>query len=98
MGWSDKSHEPSSTGGLHTNYPWFTQILQIQGNGKEGTRFEQGRHHKRDQVKETRIEHGRYRKGAQITEDRHKGWSNTGMIPNETPKVERYEDFLPFHD
>ena len=82
MGWSDKSHEPSSTGVLHTNRPWRRQILSIQGDGK----------------KRARIEHGRYRKGAQITEDRHKGWTNTGMIPNETPKVERYEDFLPFHD
>jgi hypothetical protein len=59
-GWSDKSHEPSSTGVLHTNHPWLRQILPIQGNGKEGTRIEQGRHHK----------------WAQVKEDRHKGWAS----------------------
>ena len=93
--WINKSHEPmrfrgrcneyhtpSSTGVWHTNRPWLRRILLIQGDGKEGVRIELGRH----------------RKWAQITEDRHKGWTNTGMIPNETPKVERYEDFLPFHD
>ena len=71
-----------STGVVYTNRPWFRRILAIQGDGEEGTR----------------IEPGRYRQWAEIAEGRHRGWTNTGMIPNETPKVERYEDFLPFHD
>ena len=81
-GWCNKSQKTPSTGVLHTNRPWLRQILSIQGDDKEGAQ----------------IEHGRYLKGAQIAEDRHKGWTNTGMIPNEIPKIERYEDFLTFHD
>ena len=72
MGWSDRSRgppEPRALGVVHTERPWFRRILPMQGDGKEGAR----------------VEHGRYHQWAQITEDRHKGWSNTGMIPNETP-------------
>ena len=81
-GWFNKSHEPSSTGVLHTNHSWFRQILPVQGNGKKGAQFEQGRHHK----------------WAQVKEDRHKGWSNTGLTQSEIKKVEKHEDLLPFYD
>jgi hypothetical protein len=81
-GWLNKSPEPSSTGVLHTNLPWFRQIISVQGNGKKGVQIEQGRQHR----------------WAQVKEDRHKGWANTGMIPSEIKKVENYEDFLPFYD
>jgi hypothetical protein len=83
IGRCNKSHSIPSTGVIHTNRPWFRRILALQGDVREGTR----------------IELGRYRQWAEIAEEgRHRGWTNTGMIPNETPKVERYEDFLPFHD
>jgi hypothetical protein len=78
MGMFNKSHEPSSTGVFHTNLPWFRQILPVQGNGKKGVQIEEARQHRWTQVKE----------------DRHKDWTNTGMIPSEIKKVENYEDFL----
>jgi hypothetical protein len=89
IGQCNKSQE-TPTGVVHTNRPWFRRILALQGGGKEGTRIERGRHrHGAQNVDDTVIELG---------EDRHKGWFNAGLIPNEMPKVERYEDFLPLHD
>ncbi len=82
-GWCNAYQEPSPTGVLHTNGPWLRRIqLSFQEKGKAGAQIEQDHHHK----------------WAQIKEDRHKGWTHTGMIPNEIPKIERYEDFLPFRD
>jgi hypothetical protein len=82
IGQCNKSRQRPSTGVMYTNRPWFRRILAIGGEDGAGAR----------------VEHDRYRTRAQITEDRHKGWCHTEMIPNETPKVERYEDFLPLYD
>ena len=82
IGQCNKPRQRSSTGVMHTNRPWFRRILAIGEEGRAGAR----------------VEHSCYRQGAQVAEDRHKGWTHTGMIPNETPKVKKYKDFLPLHD